>query len=120
MCGGKTCLNKNKFKDYDELLSMGAKLGARLGDEGAKLYKRASHCHSMNKNTPDVEGFFTMFPCNLCCTWLPCGLPLDFCLWCIPCCNCCCFIPFDCCIAIPWNFWWVVILSGFVLSIAGL
>ena len=40
-CGGKTCFNKEKFKTYDDILSTGSKLGSKIGEEGAKLYRRA-------------------------------------------------------------------------------
>lgn len=122
MCGGKTCLDKQKFKQIDEVLSRGAKFGVRLGDEGAKLYKRVSRCHPILKDhvTPKVEGILTMFPLNMACWWLPCGLPCDFTLWCLPCwCNTL-FIAFDCFVTIPWNFGWMVIVAIFLLCIAGL
>ena len=121
-CGGMTCINKDKFKTYEDILEKGTKFGLKLGDEGAKLYRRVSQCHPAIKNhvTPRVEGIFTMFPCNLCCCFLPCGLPLDICCWLIPCVNCCCAIPFDVCIVTPWNTLWVAFLALIVVGVAGL
>ena len=50
-CDGKTCIDTEKFKNYDDMLNRSAKFGLRLGDEGAKLYKRASQCHPLLKDT---------------------------------------------------------------------
>ena len=41
-CGGKTCFNKDQFKNYDDILFKGGKIGEKLGQEGVKLYRRAS------------------------------------------------------------------------------
>ena len=49
-CGGKTCFNKNHFKNYDDLLSKGSKFGLKLGEEGAKVYRQVSECHPVLKD----------------------------------------------------------------------
>lgn len=120
-CGGKTCLDKEKFKNLDESLSRSAKLGMKMAGEGAKLYKKVSRCHPILKDhvTPKVEGILTMFPLNLACWWLPCGLPCDFQLWCLPCwCNTI-FITWDLFVTLPWNFGWMVIVATFLFFILG-
>jgi len=103
-------------------MSRSTKFGVKLGEEGSKLYKRASECHPYIKDhmKPRVEGVFTTFPLNICCWALTCGLPCDLCLWSIPCFNCCCTIPFDLCITIPYNTLWMVVLASFILTLAGL
>jgi hypothetical protein len=102
-CGGKTCFDRDSFKNYDDLLSKGSKFSEKLGEEGLKFYNRASKCHPYLRDNvaPRVEGIFTMLPCSLC-LW-PCGLPCDVICWLIPCWNCFVAIPFDLFITLPWN-----------------
>lgn len=73
------------------MLARGSKFGLKLGEEGAKLYRRVSQCHPYVKEniTPRVEGFLTMFPLNFFCWCCPCAVPLDLICWVIPCLNCC-------------------------------
>jgi len=120
-CGGKTCLDREKFKRYDQILNGSSKFGLKLGDESAKFLKRASKCHPLIKNhvTPKVEYIFTMFPLNLFTWWLPCGIPCDAFLWLIPIANIFIFIPFDLFVTIPWNLFSVLLVGSFILLIAG-
>ena len=53
-CPGSTCFNKQSFKNYDQILNHGARFGVKLGEQGAKLYKRASECHESGNLPPKV------------------------------------------------------------------
>ena len=83
-CGGKTCLNKDRMKQFDDILNKKNRLNAKIIEEGANLYRRAS-CHpKMQKHVnPIVKSIFSTYPFAYI-TW-PLGVIIDPLLWILPC-----------------------------------
>ena len=85
-CGGKTCFNKDKIRDIDDMFNKANKLTDKRKDSSITAYRRAS-CHPYMKENvvPKVEYFWTLFPCNL--LYIPFGIPIILCeALSMPCC----------------------------------
>ena len=78
-----------------------------MQDSGSKLYQKA-RCHPMMRNVaPKVEYVWNMFPFNLLTGQLNSIVNLilfPFC-WFV-------YIPFQICVADPWNIFWSIIVCG--------
>lgn len=83
-CGGKTCLNKNALKDFDDILNKKRSFNAKIIEQGNDLYRRVS-CHpKMQKHVnPVVKSILSTFPFAY--ITLPLGVIIDPLLWIFPC-----------------------------------
>ena len=60
-CGGKTCFNKDKLKNFDDIINKNTLTG-KFVEQGHKLLQRAS-CHpKIQKHIPIVKSIFSTYP----------------------------------------------------------
>ena len=100
-CGGKSCFNPDKIKNYDDFLNKTEMFGDKIVRSGSEAYKKAM-CSKYFRETvhPKVELFWAMFPFDCCLGFSPTSLilnaitlPFTFCF----------IIPFYQWVVIPWN-----------------
>ena len=120
-CSAKYCLDRTKFKDFNDMFDRANLFGQRLKDSSVYAFRRARCSPEFEKTvTPKVQWIWQLFPLNILfynplTFWLtiPADLLSAICCWCL-------WIPFQVLVVMPWNTTFgIIIAAGLVILLIG-